>query len=121
MDHLQFQKNKVRRLIKSQGNQFTFTIESLDEYNEPNGQTESVNIDGVYHETTGYLFKKASDSSTVKQKSSPMIVCLWDDAKKLSPRHTLDFNGHKYTVGDIKNVSEANIVGEISLEEIQNG
>lgn len=121
MDALKFQLNKVRRLINTQGQEFKFNRVKANEFGEPNGQPEVIAITGVYHETTSFLSKVSSDSTTVRQKPSPMILCLWEDAKKLKHTDTLTFNSKTYTIGDIKNVSEASVVGDISLEEVQNG
>lgn len=119
MDALTFQLNKVRRLINTQGKNFQFKRRGTNEFGEPNGQTESVNIVGVYHETTSFLSKSATEATTIRQKPSPMILCLWEDAQKILHTDELSFNGKSYKVGEIKNISEANIVGDISLEEVQ--
>ena len=119
MDALTFQLNKVRRLINTQGQLFKFKRQGTNEFGEPNGQTESVNIVGVYHETTSFLSKTVTEATTVRRKPSPMILCLWEDAQKILHTDEISFNGKTYKVGEIKNISEANIVGDISLEEGQ--
>ena len=119
MDALTFQLNKVRRLINTQGKNFQFKRRGTNEFGEPNGQTESVDIVGVYHETTSFLSKSATEATTIRQKPSTMILCLWKDAQKILHTDELSFNGKSYKVGEVKNISEANIVGDISLEEVQ--
>lgn len=119
MDATTFQLNKVRRLINTQGRFFSFKRQGVNEFGEPNGQTESVNVRGVYHENTNYLSKTVTDSTTIRQKSSPMILCLWADGQRLRHTDKLYFNGREYKIGDIKNISETNIVCDISLEEVQ--
>lgn len=119
MNALTFQLNKVRRLINTQGKPFKFTRQGTNEFGEPNGQTESVDIVGVYHETTSFLSKSATEATTIRQKSSPMILCLWEDAQRVLHTDELSFNEKSYKVGEVKNISEANIVGDISLEEVQ--
>lgn len=119
MDALAFQLNKVRRLINTQGKSFQFKRRGTNEFGEPNGQTESVNIVGVYHETTSFLSKSATEATTIRQKASPMVLCLWEDAQRILHTDELSFNGKSYKVGEIKNISEANIIGDISLEEVQ--
>lgn len=116
-----FQLNKVQRLINAQGKSFQFSRQGKNEFGEPNGQTESVVIMGVYHETTSYLSKTVVEASVIRRKSSPMILCLWKDAKKLLHTDELLFNGKKYKIGDIKNIAEADVIGDISLEEVQIG
>ena len=119
MNSTHFQLNKVRRLINTDGVEFTFTRPGRNEFNEPTGTTESIKIKGVYHETTSYISKMSSDSSTVRQKPSPMILALWSEAEVLQHTDVLDYNGKSYKINGIKNVAEANIVADLSLEEIQ--
>lgn len=121
MDALKFQLNKVRRLINTQGQKFKFNRVKTNEFGEPSGQPEVIAITGVYHETTSFLSKSATEATTIRQKFSPMILCLWKDAQKILHTDELSFNGKTYKVGEVKNISEANIVGDISLEEVQNG
>lgn len=119
MDARTFQLNKVRRLINTQGQEFTFSRQGSNEFGEPNGQTESVVIRGVYHETTSYLSKTGTEATTIRQRSSPMILCLWEDAQKAVHTDKLIFNKKSYRVGEVKNISEADVAGDISLEEVQ--
>ena len=120
MDAVAFQLNKVRRLLKTQGQKFTFERPGLNDFGEPNGQAELVIILGVYHETSSYISKSKVESTTIRSKSSPMILCLWEEAKRLQSTDVLYYNGKTYTVTDVKNVAEANIAADISLEEVQN-
>lgn len=114
-----FQLNKVRRLINAQGQLFQFVKQGSNEFGEPDGQTVSVNVKGVYHETTSYLSKSATEATTIRKKSSPMILCLWEDAQKLTHTAELSFKGKTYRVGEVKNIAEADVAADISLEEVQ--
>lgn len=114
------QLNKVRRLINTEGVWFTFSKQAKNEFGEPTETQEStVRFKGVYHETTSYLKKSTGDASTIKTKSSPMILCLYDAVSFLTAEFTLLYKGKKYRIGDIKDIAEAGIVCDISLEEIQ--
>lgn len=119
MDAVLFQLNKVRRLLRTQGQEFTFARVELNEFGEPDGQTEFIVITGVYHETTSFLQKSKVESTTIRTKASPMILCLWAEAQLLQHTDVLDFNGKTYTISEVKNIAEANIVADISLEEVQ--
>ena len=119
MDAVLFQLNKVRRLLRTQGQEFTFARVELNEFGEPNGQTEFVVITGVYHETTSFLRKSKVESTTIRTKASPMILSLWTEAQLLQHTDVLDFNGKTYTISEVKNIAEANVVADISLEEVQ--
>lgn len=119
MDAVTFQLNKVRRLLRTQGQEFTFARVKLNEFGEPNGNNEFVSITGVYHETTSFLQKSKVESTTIRTKASPMILCLWEEAQLLQHTDVLNFNGNTYTISDVKNIAEANAVADISLEEVQ--
>jgi len=114
------QLNKIRRLINTQGSWFLFTKQGQNDFGESNDVTEStVRLKGVYHETTSYLKKSTGDAATVRKKSSPMILCLYEAAAFLDTEYTLVYQNKLYRIGEIKDVSEAGIACEISLEEIQ--
>lgn len=119
MNAAAFQLNKVRRLITTQGSKFVFSRVSRNEFGEPDGQSETVEIRGVYHETTNYLPKDTTEATTVRQKYSPMILCLWTDAENLLSSDVLTLNGKSYTIGEMKDLSEARIICDISLTEVQ--
>lgn len=119
MNAAAFQLNKVKRLINTQGRSVVVTRQGKNKFNEPNGEAEVFNIKGVFHETTSYLSKTGSDGSTVRAKPSPMFLCLWDDVKKLNHLDLVLINNRTYKIGEIKNLNEADVVGDISLEEVQ--
>ena len=119
MNSSAFQLNKVRRLIKTQGRSVVVTRQERNKFNEPNGEAEVFNITGVFHETTSYLSKAGSDGSTVRAKSSPMLLCLWADIQSLQHTDQVMINNRTYNIGEIKNLCEADVAGDISLEEVQ--
>jgi len=122
MEALRFQLNKVKRLLKVQGQEFVFDRYKVNDFNEPTDETDSqIKLIGVYHETVSYQQKTAADGSVIQSKASPMILCQWEDALQLRTTDKLRFNDHTYIIGGIKNIGEANIVADISLEELIHG
>ena len=119
MNSVQFQLNKVRRLISTQGRSVVVTRQGKNKFNEPNGEAEVFNIKGVFHETTSYLSKTGSNGSTVRSKPSPMFMCLWESAESLQHTDQVFINNRTYNIGEIKNIDEANAIADISLEEVQ--
>lgn len=113
-----FQLHKVKRAINTHGKSFDFERDGLNEYGEPNGTTEIVSIKGVYHESFSYITKSISDAATVEGKYSPMILCLWDDVVKLDTKDRLNFNGGRYKIRNIKDITESKIIAAISLERV---
>lgn len=119
MQAQQFQLNKVRRLINTQGRSVVVTRQGKNKFNEPNGEAEVFNIKGVFHETTSYLSKTGSNGSTVRSKPAPMFMCLWESAESLQHTDQVLINNRLYNIGEIKNIDEANAIADISLEEVQ--
>ena len=120
MNQKAFQLNKIRRTIRTLGQSLLVQRESTNDFGEPNGETETLELKGVFHESTGYLTKSTSESSTVRKKSSPMLLCLWEDVEdRVHLQDYILFNGKKYMIGEIKNLLEANLMADISLEEVQ--
>lgn len=113
-----FQLNKLRRLIRTQGKSFLLKNPSLNKFNEPDGNTESVVIIGVFHELTGYKSKKTDDATSISKRTSPMVLILWEDVSLLTDDVTVEFNSKPYRVCTIKNIGECNLVADISLEEV---
>lgn len=115
-----FQLNKVRRCLNTQGNWFVFTKEGKNDFGEPNGVVVStISFKGIYHESVSYLKKSTSDGSTIRSKPSPMILCLRESIELLDTEYTCVFNGKRYTIGEIKDITEAGVLCEVYLEEVQ--
>ena len=115
-----FQLNKVRRMLRTQGISVVVKKPVLNDFGEPIGDTKDHEIKGVFHETTSYASKTTTEASTIRKKSSPMLLCLWEDiAEILHHQDEVAFNNKTYKVNEIKNVAEANLVADISLEEVQ--
>lgn len=115
-----FQLNKVRRIIKTQGASITAKKYETNGFGEPTGEPEIVTIPGLFHEATAYASTTGTEDSTVRKKSSPMFMCMWEDiAEILHLEDEVVFNNKTYRINEIKNLSESNIIADISLEEVQ--
>ena len=119
MYQAEFQRNKVKRLIISQGQEFSFNRPGKNEFGEPTGTAETVKIKGVYHESIGYVTRTSSEGSRVRSKPSPMILALWDDGSKVKLNDSLLLQGKEYKVVGVKDVGESKVVADISLEVVQ--
>lgn len=121
MDATAFQLNKARRFINTQGRNLGFKHITTNEFGEPNGTAETVNVLGVYHEAISHLYlpTTATGAASIRAKPSPAIFCLWEDAQRVALTDILELNSKLYKVSEIKNVCEANLIGDISVEEVQ--
>lgn len=116
-----FMVNKIKRQIAINGNDFTFSHEEVDKYHNKTGVTKLTALKGVFHQSTSYMQKSSDDGSVTTQKPSPMILCLYEDAKNISKNDELSYNGHNLFVTGIEDVLDLNQIAQISLEEIKNG
>lgn len=119
MNHPNFQKNKVERILLSQGQEFSFNRPGKNEFGEPTGTAETVRIKGVYHESIGYVTRTSSEGSRVRSKPSPMILTLWEEGSKIKLNDSLLLQGKEYKVVDVKDIGESKIAVDISLEVVQ--
>lgn len=123
MNHKAFQLNKVRRFINTHGQIFQFDKPGKNEFGEPNGETVSHKVKGVFHETSGfasgYVAKTSGDSTTIRTKPNPQFLTLWESVGPLQHQDKLTFNDKTYKVTEITNLLQANLIAEISLEEVQ--
>lgn len=114
------QRNKIERILMSQGQLFQFVRKQLDKYGQPTKDMIKVTtIPGLFHENTSYLSKSTDTSSTIRRKSSPMILCLLEDAKLLQNGDILEYNGQTLELVELKNVSGMDFAVDLSMEEVQ--
>ena len=111
-----FLKNKVSRLIRAQGEEFTFTRMGEDDYHQPIEQG-AVRIVGVYHETNSFITVSSAESASVQRKKSPMILTLMDDSvRSLQQGDRVDMGSVRYRVAGILDLQNYGVVADISLE-----
>lgn len=119
---LSFQRNKVNRLIRQFGANFDVKRKAKNEYGEPiEGGEETFAIVGVFHETSAFVSKTATDGSTTRSKPQPMILCSLEDGKKLKRNDEINFKDKIYKVVEIKKPCEYDVCFDVSLEVVQDG
>ena len=121
MNSSAFQLYKVKRVLRSQGKPLQFQEPNLNEFKEPNGETISHEVVGLFHETSGYATVTADDASSVSSRASPMVLALWESAKDIKQGWTVLISGTLYEVQRVQNLQQADLFAEISLKEIQHG
>lgn len=113
------ESHKVEREIKAHGNKYTFYRDIADTYKETTGEVEEVDtINGLLHITKGYVNKNTQDGSVIRTKGQPMLLALFEDARKLEQGCYTIINDKKYIVNDVTNINEYNIIVDISLEVV---
>lgn len=111
-----FLKNKISRLLRTNGLEYTFTLMDEDEYKQPK-EGEAVTIKGIYHEENSFITVAASDSASVQRKKSPMILTLLDEeVKKLKQGDKVLVNSVSYKVSGVLDIQNYGVAADISLE-----
>lgn len=123
MINKQFEAYKIKREIKRSGETYTFMRPSLNEFNEPSGdETEVGSLRGLYHEQNSNVQLTTGDTTQIRTKKLPMILCIYEDAKTLNLQlgDKLYLNDRILKVVSLVNIQEWNIIGDLSLEEVAN-
>lgn len=124
MINKQFEAYKIRREIKRSGETYTFMRPVLNEFGEPSGdEIEVGSLRGLYHERyerDSNIRLMTSDTTQIRTKKLPMILCIYDDAKTLNLQlgDKLYLNDKIFKVVSLVNIQEWNIIGDLSLEEV---
>lgn len=116
--NLEFEKHKLIRFIRSLGQSYTFIAPGTNQFGEPTGQKEVVEVSGVYHETQGYVTSSATDGSNIKSKPDSLIMCLVEDATELTTGMVVTIRDKDYKVIDLRDVNNLGVACDISLEVI---
>lgn len=120
-------RNKVKRQIDWNGQEFVFTRYSKNEYNEIDYSKidKEFHLKGIFHEGGGYggmlniqIYER--DGARTVTKMKPMILCLYEDGKDLDMDDEVIISDYKYKIIDKNDVKNLKVAFEISLE-IDNG
>lgn len=119
-----FEAYKIKREITRSGINYELKRDVLNKANEPTGVTEKVGeLKGLYHEQSASVRIVTGDTTQVRTKKIPMILCLYDDVAllKLKVKDFVTINGKRFNVTGVTNIQEWSIISDISLEVIDNG
>lgn len=121
--NIHFGRELISRNIKTHGQTFTFLRDGKNRYGEPTGtKTEVTSVQGLFHQSRGFITKDTSDGTTSRTKPQPQILCLsGDDVKLIQQGDTLEYSGQLYTVTGVDDVNNLGIACDISLEMFDNG
>lgn len=120
-----FEAYKIKRELKRSGINYEFKRYSENEFGEPDKEKQQSvgTLKGLYHEQNSNVEITTGDTTQVRTKKIPMILCLYEDAASicLSVGDTVQINNRTFSVVGIVNVQEWNIIADISLEVVDNG
>lgn len=123
MVNKKFEAYKISREIKRSGSSYTFMRQAVNDYGEPDPdveETEVGTLSGIYHEENSNVQLTTGETTQIRTKKLPMILCLYDEAKALNLQlgDKLYLNGRTLKVVSLVNIQEWNIIGDLSLEEV---
>lgn len=123
MINKQFEEYKIKRELKRSGIDYEFKRAIKNDFGEPSGEPELIGkLKGIYHEENSNIQITTGDTTQVRTKKIPMILCLYEDAANLvlSVGDIIKINEKTLKVTGIVNISEWNIIADISLEVVDN-
>lgn len=118
-----FFKNRIKRQISWNGQEFIFRRYAKNEYQEIDYSRleEEFVFRGIFHDGGGYggmlnitLYER--DGARTITKMKPMILALYEDAKGLKMDDVVQISNNTYKVVEKNDVKGMGIAFEISLE-----
>lgn len=119
-----FEAYKLKRELKRSGIDYEFKRLGVNDFGEPDDEPTVVgSLKGLYHEQNSNIEITTGDTTRVRTKKIPMILCLFDDAASLALKidDFLFINKKKFKVTGIVNIQEWSIISDISLEVVDDG
>ena len=119
-----FEAYKVKRELKRSGADYEFKSFGKNDFGEPVGESIAVGtIRGLYHEQNSSIQITTGDTTQVRTKKIPAILCLYEDAASLVLQvgDVVKINAKTFKVTGVTNIQEWNLISDISLEVIDNG
>ena len=123
MINTQFEAYKIKRELKRSGIDYEFKRSGSNDFGEPVGESTVIGIiRGLYHEQNSSVQITTGDTTQVRTKKIPMILCLYEDAANLVLQvgDELKINNKTLRVTGVVNIQEWNIIADISLEVVDN-
>jgi hypothetical protein len=123
MINTRFEAYKIKRELKRSGIDYEFKRSGVNDFGEPVGEPIVVGtIRGLYHEQNSSVQVTTGDTTQVRTKKIPMILCLYEDAASLALQvgDELKINNKTFKVTGVVNIQEWNIIADISLEVVDN-
>ena len=124
MINKKFEAYKLERELKRSGVLFEIMRYGKNKFGEPEGEPESVgSILGLYHEQNTNMQYHNGDVVVSRTEKIPMILCLYSSWVVVGAKQGdfIMYNGKKFIVVGCVNVQEWSIIGDVSLEVVDDG
>lgn len=124
MINTRFEAYKIKRELKRSGTDYEFKRKEKNDFGEPTGDPEVFgSLKGIYHEQNSNIQVTTGDTTQIRTKKIPMILCLYEDTARLAlvVGDTVKINAKTFKVTGVVNIQEWNLISDISLEVIDSG
>lgn len=124
MINTRFEAYKIKRELKRSGIDYEFKRHGVNDFGEPVGEPVVVGtIRGLYHEQNSSVKITTGDTTQVRTKKIPMILCLYEDTASLvlNVGDIVKINAKTFNVTGVTDIQEWNLISDISLEVVDNG
>ena len=124
MINKKFEAYKIKREIRRSGNEYEIYRNAKNEFGEPVSDIQYVgNINALYHEENSNIQITTGDTTQVRTKKIPMLLCIYDDFVDIefSVGDFVKINSKVFKVTGIVNIQEWGIIGDVSLEVFDDG
>lgn len=124
MINTRFEAYKIKRELKRSGIDYEFKRKEKNDFGEPTGDLEVFgSLKGIYHEQNSNVQVTTGDTTQVRTKKIPMILCLYEDTARLAlvVGDTVTINAKTFKVTGVVNIQEWNLISDISLEVVDSG
>lgn len=123
MVNTRFEAYKLKRELKKSGIDYEFKRLSTNKFGEPICENPELvaTICGLYHEQNSNIQITSGETTQVRTKKIPMILCLYEDATRLFPGDIVTINNKVFKVAGVVNIQEWSIIGDVSLEVFDDG
>lgn len=124
MINTRFEAYKIKRELKRSGIDYKFKRPGVNDFGEPVGEPVVIGtIRGLYHEQNSSVQITTGDTTQVRTKKIPMILCLYEDTARLALQvgDTVTINDKTFKVTGVVNIQEWNLISDISLEVVDSG
>ena len=124
MINTRFEAYKIKRELKRSDIDYEFKRKKKNDFGEPIGDPEVFgSLKGIYHEQNSNIQVTTGDTTQVRTKKIPMILCLYEDTARLAlvVGDTVTINAKTFKVTGVVNIQEWNLISDISLEVVDSG
>ena len=124
MINTKFEVYKIQRELNRSSIVVDFLRQETNKFKEPIGEPKKIgSILCIYHEQNGRIKISTGDTTQVRTKKVPMLLCLYSDVSQVNVQvgDQVKLNGKTFNVTGVVNIQEWNLVADISLEVVDVG